>query len=473
VTQTPYSIVSLFSGAGGFDWGFHLAGFQTRLACELLKPSATTLAKNLGLELIEAPVDPHVNGHRVVVQGDIKQMGYSEVLVEPDVLIGGPPCQDFSTVKAQKREGQEGRRGKLYLEFIKAVMTLQPKFFVFENVPGLLSASGGEVYRIIREDLRLLDEPSRLSEIVKEMHGSVADRNPIGYELVYDGVIDATNLGVPQTRRRLIIVGMRRDLYEEFSDLHQHQIRIDFANVLEGRNSPFRHFPLTAIEVFEGKPLPELQDEYRAVIEAYRDIVTDTRLRSSTARTWREGVWKSLTGNIVEDYCTVNQIRPTLFHSQQFEDAMDEHNRILIEFGWRNKPVSSVQVSDGTNDDPKVNQVVADRMYMIPPDENYQFVDNTEWQVKGKGISFIYRRAFPLKPAWTVVAYGGGGTYGYHYLRERSQLTLRERARIQTFTDSFLFEGPGIRAQIGEAVPPLLGKRIAQQLKRVLDNLSN
>ena len=66
------------------------------------------------------------------------------------------------------------------------------------------------------------------------------------------------------------------------------------------------------------------------------------------------------------------------------------------------------------------------------------------------------------------MAYGGGGTHGYHYRRERSALTLRERARIQTFSDEFLFQGQHIRAQIGEAVPPLLGERIADVLRELL-----
>jgi len=98
---------------------------------------------------------------------------------------------------------------------------------------------------------------------------------------------------------------------------------------------------------------------------------------------------------------------------------------------------------------------------MIPPDENYLFVKGTKWEVEGRGISLIYRRLHPLKPAYTVVAYGGGGTWGYHYRRNRARLTNRERARLQSFPDSFLFKGntSQVRAQIGEAVPPLDGEK--------------
>ncbi|MGC9021421.1 MAG: DNA cytosine methyltransferase, partial [Candidatus Methanodesulfokora sp.] len=97
----------------------------------------------------------------------------------------------------------------------------------------------------------------------------------------------------------------------------------------------------------------------------------------------------------------------------------------------------------------------------------------TRWEVEGKGISLIYRRLHPLKPAYTVVAYGGGGTHGYHYERSRATLTLRERARLQTFPDSFLFSGSKteIRAQIGEAVPPLASRRLAEVLAEILEDL--
>jgi DNA (cytosine-5)-methyltransferase 1 len=139
--------------------------------------------------------------------------------------------------------------------------------------------------------------------------------------------------------------------------------------------------------------------------------------------------------------------------------------------GWLGKPIRKQNFEDKTNSLPVLSGDVVARMSMIPPDENYEFVDGTPWEVVGKEISFIYRRAAPLKPAWTVMAYGGGGTYGYHYERNRAQLTLRERARIQTFTDDFIFKGKKVRAQIGEAVPPLLGKRIAENLLPLLEKI--
>jgi len=107
---------------------------------------------------------------------------------------------------------------------------------------------------------------------------------------------------------------------------------------------------------------------------------------------------------------------------------------------------------------------------MIPPDMNHEFVNGTQWHVNGRGMSLIYRRIHPLKPAYTVVAFGGGGTWSYHYERDRAVLTNRERARLQTFPDDFLFNGnrSQIRAQIGEAVPPLFAKRLGAILAESL-----
>ena len=107
---------------------------------------------------------------------------------------------------------------------------------------------------------------------------------------------------------------------------------------------------------------------------------------------------------------------------------------------------------------------------MIPPGENHLFVRGTDLEISGIGMSMIYRRLHPLKPSYTVTAYGGGGTWGYHYERNRGKLTNRERARLQTFPDSFLFQGTSseVRAQIGEAVPTLLSLAIANAVYNIL-----
>lgn len=474
--KEEYTVVSLFSGAGGFDWGFHRSGYKTLLACEILKNPAKTLAKNLVLDMLdleeaELPVSPTVNGRGLMVNEDVQNVDFSQLGHQPDVVIGGPPCQDFSMAiskKGEERPGLNGGRGKLYVEFVRALMFLQPKMFVFENVPGLISANSGTAYSVIQSDLEHLEAKRR--ESIEE-HGIEKFPNVEieGYELLFSDIVNAPDLGISQTRRRLIIIGLRKDMAQSLGKPIVSAFGQKIKENLSGKGSLLNRYPLTVIEIFEGKTLRELEEKYKQVMAAYKDLADsyiDSPPNDATAA-WHRDVWSKLTHEIKLDYQIVNQIEN--FCDEEFAKAMEEHEDILKSLNWYGKPVHELEPVDKTNALPRLSKDVVERMQNIPPGQNYEFVDDTVWHVEGKNISFIYRRSDPLKPAWTVMAYGGGGTYGYHYERDRAQLTLRERARIQTFTDDFLFYSPHIRAQIGEAVPPLMGERIANTLKPILE----
>lgn len=467
MTEKKRIVASLFSGAGGFDWGFHRAGFETRLAVELKKHPAKTIAHNLRLKTLHTPAAPMLHDLPAVVQGDVREVDFSHLTsLNPDVLIGGPPCQDFSISRGSKREGLNAGRGKLYLEFLRALMFLQPKMFVFENVPGFTSANGGLAYQTVLDDLQNPDahrqQALAAAQPVKVPETAVRD-----YVILFDAVVDAPVIGVPQTRRRLIIIGIRNDLAAFFGGL-EGGLRENISSVLTGSLWSFDRYPLTPIEIFEGQPLHKLQGKYKQVMEAYRSLAEDKLFEKAVK--WRSSVWDKLTFDVVKDYYAANMLDYEQDHDQiAFDAAMRQHEELLDQLGWLGIPVYDLK--DRSNDMPKQKAAVKARMFHIPPEENAGFVDGTEWHVESKEISFIYRRPSPLKPAWTVMAYGGGGTYGYHYERQRQMLTLRERARIQTFSDEFEFIGSEVRAQIGEAVPPLLGERIADAVKCVLDQV--
>lgn len=455
------TVVSLFSGAGGFDWGFRQAGFTTQLAVEIEAAPAQTLAHNLDLHLV-TPDTLTSDSTGIVIHGDVQAVDFRRFAhLQPDVVIGGPPCQDFSVMTGHKRKGIDGRRGTLYREFLRALMFLQPAMFVFENVPGLTSVNDGRTYQTIRRDLQALEEYRHDTAA----RGEVVPDTPINnYVLLFEGVVDAPVIGVPQTRRRLIIVGIRADVLR----VQQGKLEVwqqKFEQALLGTHENFRRFPLTTLEIFEGQPLLALNDRYAEIMRAYESLAMDDDFRQ--ARQWRNQVWNKLTFNVIQDYFTALGLDYRVdYEAPTFQVAMREHQDLLQELGWLNKPVHTLACP--SNKRPKFTPTVQERMRSIPPGENAEFVDGTKWCVANKEISFIYRRAWVLKPAWTVMAYGGGGTYGYHYERERQQLTLRERARIQTFSDDFEFTGVGVRAQIGEAVPPLLGKRIATIVHEIL-----
>lgn len=118
------------------------------------------------------------------------------------------------------------------------------------------------------------------------------------------------------------------------------------------------------------------------------------------------------------------------------------------------------------NETPKMNSKTVDMIKLIPAGGNYKDIP----KYKDKNwMSLIYRRLHPDEPSPTIVALGGGGTWGYHY-EEPRMLTNRERARIQSFPDNFIFEGTvtQVRMQIGNAVPPFGAKPIAEAILKHL-----
>ena len=97
---------------------------------------------------------------------------------------------------------------------------------------------------------------------------------------------------------------------------------------------------------------------------------------------------------------------------------MKEHKAVLKMLHYYKKPVNSEEFPDGSNIRPNEQKRVIERMKRIPPGGNFELVENTEWQVKGL-MSGVYRRIHPIIPSPTIIAYGGGGTWGYHYRRDR------------------------------------------------------
>jgi DNA (cytosine-5)-methyltransferase 1 len=464
-----FSVVSLFSGAGGLDLGFVQSGFFSIVfANDVLLHAIQTYSKNLGLKLAACSNGSAEAELGTALACDVELVDFSPLKdAGADVVIGGPPCQDFSIVRGPEwdRKGIEVRRGRLYAHFVRALAVLQPKAFLFENVPGLVNANRGLAYKAILEDFSRLN--LRWNEVRKVIGNGVTRSPAEGYEIVFSDVVDFSHFGVPQRRNRLIIIGVRKDLLRGLNRVWE--VRAKFQLVLKKLAGLFPKYPLTTIEAFEGRRLDELGEAYRGIIKKWEGVWLE--VGTETARKWKAEVWDKLSFDPVEDYIVANGIRP--LSREELEEALNQHEAVLKELGYYGVPVSSLKLPDGTNEVPNDATSVVERMKRIPFDENHEFVRGTKWEVEGKSISLIYRRIHPLKPSYTVVAYGGGGTHGYHYDRDRATLTLRERVRLQTFPDSFLFSGSRtqIRAQIGEAVPPLAAKRLAQSLAEVLIGL--
>lgn len=195
--------ISLFSGAGGLDLGLEQAGFVTRTFVEIDQDAQATLRANRNCW--SEPDCP--------ILGDIAQLSAQDVLEAASlqkgdvfVLAGGPPCQSFST--AGRRRSIADPRGDMVSHFCRMVDGIRPRFFVFENVRGILSAA-------IRH--RPLNRRGKLSPPLApdEELGSVLRRvilpmlrDTLGYEVVY-GLVNAADYGVPQTRERVFFLGSR------------------------------------------------------------------------------------------------------------------------------------------------------------------------------------------------------------------------------------------------------------------------
>lgn len=184
-------VISFFSGAMGLDIGLEKAGLNVVIGQDF-EPSC--------VETMRA------NGHNVL-GGDIREINPETLLKltglhvgEPFMVCGGPPCQPFST--AGKRLGINDPRGSLFMDFIRMIDYIRPRFFVMENVKGIVSSPLKHVSVKEREK----DDPEQQLGTVLDVILSEFDK--LGYKIVY-GVLDAVNYGVPQFRERFVLIGSR------------------------------------------------------------------------------------------------------------------------------------------------------------------------------------------------------------------------------------------------------------------------
>lgn len=163
-------VVSLFSGAGGLDLGFKMAGHNIVWANDLYEDAVETYRKNLGSH---------------IVCKDISLIPTEEI-PDCDIVIGGFPCQGFSVANTKRNIKDE--RNVLYKQLIRVISAKKPKFFLAENVKGITNLAKGKVFEMILNDF-----------------------TSIGYKVQYK-ILNSADYGVPQQRLRVIIIGIRNDI---------------------------------------------------------------------------------------------------------------------------------------------------------------------------------------------------------------------------------------------------------------------
>ena len=180
-------VLSFFSGAGGMDLGFELAGHEVIWANDFDENALETYSKNIGKY-----------SNSKIILDDIKNVLNINIfenfnlVPKAEILIGGFPCQGFSV--ANIKRSMEDERNYLYLELLKAINLKNPKFILLENVKGLESMEKGKVLEMILKDI---------------------EKSGRGYKVVYN-VFNALNFGVPQNRERVIILAVRNDILKNF-----------------------------------------------------------------------------------------------------------------------------------------------------------------------------------------------------------------------------------------------------------------
>lgn len=400
--MTKPNVVSLFSGAGGMDLGFIQSGYRVLWANDFQKDAVNTYQKNLG-------------NH--IVYEDITKITKEQLPKEPvDVVLGGFPCQGFSV--ANTKRSMEDKRNFLYLELLRIVKELQPKFFVAENVKGLLSMQKGQVLNMILKDFEEL-----------------------GYQVDYK-VLNAAQFGVPQNRERVIIMGNRIGVENPFpTPTHTNNTQLEprlkptptveesisFLQTEEPTNEKikerlfvndrtiYNHVASTNVaDTFFTRKNPPTQEEIVDYLNYYRKdcnlsikkIDEILGYRHTAGHWFREDKYGSLPS--ISDWWKLKEIL-------NFDSTYDKQMTELIE-----------------------KEITFEQSLRI-----------TNWD----------------RPSDTITA----STPEIHVNKQR-RLSVRECAILQSFPDNFIFYGSltSMYRQVGNAVPPKLAKAIAKELKPYL-----
>lgn len=401
-------VLDIFSGAGGFSEGFKQAGFDLVAAVEFNKSAAETHHYN------------HPNSKMFL--GDISQLDINEVQMEIgeiDVIIGGFPCQGFSVAGLRNPEDP---RNKLPLEAIKYVSHFRPKVFVMENVKGLLSMDSG-----------------------KTLNYFISEFEKAGY-IVQFKLLNASLYGLPQTRERVFIVGVRTDIHKAFKFPTELDVRTSIYDHLEG---------IETIGSFEDTGLHN-HDYASSVNQEVYSKLDEGKFQCDV----RHGV------NHVSSW-TMNLKGETSDFEKQILEGISR-NRRKKKYGPKDgNPLSAFHIAELLNLDESNKELIDSLEHLV----ELKYLDYIEgnYDIHDRKINAGLRRFDRNEPINTITTLSGTRSPYAHYSEPRS-FTVRELARLQTFPDEYVFFGPKSEQfkQVGNAVPPALAKKIAREVLEIL-----
>lgn len=398
-----YTFIDLFAGCGGLSEGFYKEGFHALAHVEINHFACESLRERMKYY-------GYSNYEDAVIETDITREDIVEVIrdrcdtTDVDLIIGGPPCQSFSTAgRARDEHGMKNDpRNYLFESYVKILNAIKPKFFVFENVTGLLTAKLKGKRHIF----------TVLGELGKEY--KVHQGNP--NEMVFNTV----NYGVPQIRKRVIILGVRKDLGIE----------------------------------------PE---------ELYKGI-KKTNWDSDMPEDQRKGLLPPVT--VREAIGDLPPI-PNGGGSNLMHYAPAKLNEYVSKLRSQEDQSLTYHITRRNNDKDK-------ERYLVMAKNHWTFLEMLE---KRPDLRHEKARVFPNsytvqwwdQPSKTIIAhlYKDGNLFIHPDWKQNRSISVREAARLMSFPDDFIFSGSRTEQfkQIGNAVPPLFAEAIAKCMKTELKKI--
>ncbi|MDP8051875.1 DNA cytosine methyltransferase [Pasteurella atlantica] len=410
--------ISLFSGAGGMDLGMIQAGFEIHWANDFEPIAVETYKRNIS---------------KHIILGDIRNIKSNDIPFEKgelDLIIGGFPCQGFSI--ANKNRTIKDERNFLYKEMLRIIKDKYPKFFVAENVKGILNLEKGKVIKMIKDDFASL-----------------------GYKVDIK-LLNAADYGVPQQRERVIIIGNRLNLENPFPE-------ITHADIYEGENNynnPSEKYQNTNL-------LPYVTVEES--ISFLKDIPLQNNTINNFIKVDDRKIYNHIASTSVQDTFwgrkyQVNQADICDYLKYWRNKSGWSTKRVDEHFGYKHTAGHWFRKDNNSGSIPKPSDWW--ELKKILGFDNKYDREVTEFVEKPIKFEQSLRITNWNRASDTITA-----TSPEIHINKERRLSARECAILQTFPDDFIFEGSLnlMYRQIGNAVPVLLAKKIGEVILQTLN----